>query len=436
MRLRTIVLSLLCLLVFVHSVIAQEGKTVITYGSWIGASGAIEEIIAEFEGKFPHIEVEFRQLEWGGEAAYLETLTVQSIGGVAPDVMQISYALLPQMAQQGILKPIDVYLRRDAQEVDISDFVPIALEATSWNGQTYGLPFELGLWWVNFNKDAFAEAGLADPVQLYRAGEWTWNAMIDSARKITRRDGEGNTLRWGLLTFPGDAGVYPWLWAFGGDLLDSEGTRSVIAQAASIAGISHLHQLMYEERILAFPDWMGIPAVAADWGTTLTQGNFGMQPWWMSMIADYALFEGTWKYDQVPMPPGPLNPETIPSHIHTIAMWSGTEHPDEAWEFIKYLTGEGYERVIRTEPGYATNRFSQLPIWAESFSAIGLEGLQFFDDGIARTRLRPRHAEIREIESLMQSTLHAVWQDEAPVESTLQQLSGQIDAILARQTAR
>lgn len=429
---RLVVLSLLCMLIFSQGLAAQEERTVITYGSWIDASGAIEAIIEDFEAKHPDIKVEFRQLEWGGETAYLEMLTVLAIGGAAPDVMQIHYAILPQMAQQHMLKPIDTYLKREAQEVDVSDFIPLALEATSWDGQSYGLPFELGLWWVNFNKTAFAEAGLADPIQLHSAGEWTWDSMIDSARKITRRDGEGNTQRWGMWTMPGDAGIYPWLWAFGGDLLNGEGTKSLIAQPESIAGISHMHQLLYEERILAFPNWMGIPAIAADWGNTLTQGDFGMQPWWMSLIADYGALNVAWEYDQVPVPPGPVNPETIPSHIHTIAMWEGTEHPDAAWEFIKYLTGEGYEHVISREPGYSTTRRSQFPLWTQSFADIGLQGLQFFEDGIARTRLRPRHAEIREIENLMASALGPVWQDEAPVASALQQLSEQIDVLLAR----
>lgn len=426
-------LPLAIILLAAQSVAAQQEKIVITYGSWIAASGAIEEIIEEFEARHPHIDVEFRQLEWGGEAAYLETLTVLSLGGVAPDIIQVSYAILPQLAQAGILKPVDGYLDRDALEVDLSDFVPIAPEAISWNGQTFGLPFELGLWWVNFNKDAFAEAGLADPIQLYHAGGWTWDAMIDSARKITRRDAEGNTVRWGMWTFPGDAGVYPWLWAFGGDLLNTEGTKAVIGEPASVAGISHLHELMYEERILAYPNWMGVPAIAADWETTLTQGNFGMQPWWMSLIADYTQLNVAWEYDQVPVPPGPVNPVTVPSHIHTIAMWSGTQHPDEAWEFIKFLTGEGYEYVLRRDPGYGAVRRSQLSIWADTFLERGLQGLVFFDEGISRTRLRPRHPHIREIEDLMQSTLNSVWHDEAPIAPTLQQLANQIDIILARE---
>jgi len=301
-------------------------------------SGAIEEIIEAFEAKYPHIDVEFRQLEWGGEAAYLERITLLSVGGVAPDVIQISYALLPQLAQQGILKPVDAYLSRDAHEVNVSDFIPIALEATSWNGHTYGLPFELGLWWININKDAFAEAGLADPVQLYRAGGWTWDAMLDSARKLTRRDAQGRTERWGMWTFPGDAGVYPWLWAFGGDLLDRDGSRAAIGEPASISGISHMRDLMYEEQILAFPHWMGIPAIAADWESTITQGRFGMQPWWMSLIGTYNELNVAWRYDQVPFPAGPASAQTVPGHVHTIAMWDGSKHPDEGLKASSFST--------------------------------------------------------------------------------------------------
>ncbi|HEX6971947.1 MAG TPA: sugar ABC transporter substrate-binding protein [Limnochordia bacterium] len=412
---------------------AADEPVVIRYGHWLTSEtmvAATNRIIDEFEASHPGIEVEFVPVQWGGEQAYLEQITTWVIGGAAPDVMNISYALLPQLAEQGAILPVDAYLARDAREVAPDDFVPIALEATSWNGHQYGLPFELGLWWVNYNEDAFAEAGLQTPASLYRTGGWNWDAMIESARKITHRNADGVVDRWGMWTFPGDAGTYPWLWAFGGRLLSEDGQRAAIGDPGAIEGISFFHRLMYQERILAFPHWMGIPAIATNYDETLTRGAFGMQPWWMSMIGSYAEANVNWSFDQVPIPPGPESPMTVPSHIHTVAIMKGTQHPDAAWEFVKYVTGEGYRRVIEADPAFSVVRRSQFPLWARQYQALDIEGIQFFNEGITRTRLRPRHSRIREIDAMVQQALGAVWRNEAPVASTLEQLARRIDAVL------
>ena len=36
-----------------------------------------------------------------------------------------------------------------------------------------------------YNKTMFEQAGLPDPYELQEAGEWTWEAMLDAAKKLT-----------------------------------------------------------------------------------------------------------------------------------------------------------------------------------------------------------------------------------------------------------
>lgn len=237
--------------------------------------------------------------------------------------------------------------------------------------------------------------------------------------------------RWGIWTFPGDAGLYPWLWAFGGDLLNREGTRPRIADPESVNGIGYMHKLMYEDGIMTFPHWMNIP-IGADWESTLTKGAFGMQPWWNTNVDLYRTMKVQWRFDQVPMPPGPVSPNTIPTHIHTVAIMKNTRQLEAAWRLVKYIGGrEGYARVVR-EQGIGPLRRSLLPLWANVLSQMGVQGLRYFDEGIARTRLRPRHARMLEIEAEVQRSLQPVWRNQAPVKSTLEQLAQKIEAILNR----
>ena len=39
-----------------------------------------------------------------------------------------------------------------------------------------------------YNKTMFEQAGLPDPYELQVAGEWTWDAMLDAAKKLTTGD--------------------------------------------------------------------------------------------------------------------------------------------------------------------------------------------------------------------------------------------------------
>lgn len=411
---------------------AEQAKTVVRFVNW-SAGGLWEQvtrrIIADFEKLNPDIKVEYMPVPWGGEQNYLERITTWVLGDSAPDVIQLSYAILPQLAEQGVLQPVDALINGDTSEVNPTDILPLAREATSWKGKTYGLPFDLSLWWVNYNRDAFAGAGLMDPVALYEQNGWTWEAMELAARKITRRGPDNKVEGWGILTFPGDAGLYPWLWAFGGDLLDRDGTRPRIGETQSVNGIAYMHRLMYENGIMTFPTWTGIP-IGADLDAALTKGAFGMQLWWNTVVGGYRNMKVQWRFDQVPMPPGPVSPNTIPTHIHTLAIMKSTKQLEAAWRLVKYLGGrEGYAPVVR-ELGWGPLRRSLLPLWASTLSQMGVQGLKYFDEGIARTRLRPRHVRMIEIEREVQRSLQPVWRNEAPVKSTLEQLAQKIEVIL------
>ena len=37
-----------------------------------------------------------------------------------------------------------------------------------------------------YNKTMFEQAGLPDPYELQEAGEWTWDAMLEAAKKLTK----------------------------------------------------------------------------------------------------------------------------------------------------------------------------------------------------------------------------------------------------------
>jgi multiple sugar transport system substrate-binding protein len=94
---------------------------------------------------------------WGD---YYPQLSTTFSAGDPPDVAVMHQHRLPDFAGRGLLMPLDQALA-DAG-VDFSDYTQPAQDAATYEGQIFGVPFDIhaSLWHVN--ADLFAEAGLAD----------------------------------------------------------------------------------------------------------------------------------------------------------------------------------------------------------------------------------------------------------------------------------
>ena len=390
-----------------------------------------EEIIPEFHEAYPNIRVEYRPMHWGGWTNYTEQIVTQFVGGVAADVMNLPALGFPSVAGQGILMPLDELIDRDRVEFDFADFLPVAQEAMRWDGRTYGITQNMGIWMAHFNEDKFAEGGLSNPVQLARGGAWTWDAMIDSTKRLARFDNSGENTQWGMITYPEDAGIYPFVWGHGGRLLSEDGTESLIGEPEAVAGIAQIQELMYRDRALAFPWFTGVPQ-RAPWPESINSGSFGLLLWWATLTAS---FEGLqWESDEVPIPPGPNDPNTVPVQFNMISMSAQTQKREAAWEFVKFITGkEQNAGMMALSPGRVPSRASLLPEYFDlQRREWSQEGTQLLLNSINRARLVPQHQEFGRINDLNRRHLRPIWTNDEDPNIALQELDRQIDLLLAQ----
>ena len=52
------------------------------------------------------------------------------------------------------------------------------------SGALWGLPRDVSTFVLYLNNDLIAEAGAADPRELAKNGEWTWDAFLEVAQKV------------------------------------------------------------------------------------------------------------------------------------------------------------------------------------------------------------------------------------------------------------
>src|SRR5690606_38668151 len=84
---------------------------------------------------------------------------------------------------------------------DIEDFFPAILRTWTLNGNLVALPRSNSSHALYYNKELFDQSGVANPGDQVRAGMWTFDAMVESVRRLTiDRSGDG---------IPDQAGIRP-----------------------------------------------------------------------------------------------------------------------------------------------------------------------------------------------------------------------------------
>ena len=98
---------------------------------------------------------------------------------------------------------------------DADDFFPQTIREGTYQGRLYGLNVMFGGEILYYNKTMVREAGLEDPYELAKKGEWTYDVFRRYSIAMTKRDDRDRPIQVGcrIPDFPMFA---PVLWAFGG----------------------------------------------------------------------------------------------------------------------------------------------------------------------------------------------------------------------------
>ena len=123
-------------------------------------------------------------------------LTSLQASGDAPDVFLYYNAGYPSMFAKDMFLPIDDF-------VDFEDgfWAPAknASDLLMWKDKHYMVAGAGVARFIWYNKTILDRNALTDPLELYRAGTWTWETLIEYAAELTQdTDADGNLDQWGL----------------------------------------------------------------------------------------------------------------------------------------------------------------------------------------------------------------------------------------------
>ncbi|MBX3111467.1 MAG: sugar ABC transporter substrate-binding protein [Fimbriimonadaceae bacterium] len=280
--------------------------------------------IPEFERQNPGIKVRFHHFE-----DYPNRVLLSYAGGISPDVIRENTAGNMPWIRRGLDLPLNKYI--DGPDgIDRKDFIPILWDALQYDGETYGVPQDINILGLFYNKDLFDKAGMAYPDE-----NWTWDDLSKAAEKLTKdTDGDGHPEIIGLNMGWNDATFQPFVFQAGGKIWSDDGEKVVIDSPEAAGALKFYKSLMHSYTLSQSSDQRG-----------------GLGPDKFFEAGKVALFiDGSWRtpslkknapnlrFGVAPLPRG-----KYPMSVSGSCFWgisAQTKHPDEAWKLVKFLSSK------------------------------------------------------------------------------------------------
>lgn len=349
---------------------AQQNSVTVTFWNRWGGSRLplMEKQIADFETEHPNIKIDSLVLPQDRlDQKYLTAIA----GGMPPDVMMVyGGTFFPLIVERSGLIPLDEYLKRDKIEGE-RIFLKPDWEAYLYEGKCYGLPLTTGAsrHFLFYDKDQFREVGL-NPEK----PPTTWQELQDYAARLSvKKNGKLERMGFdvnGVQNLP----FMTWLYLNNGKLI-SDDKRTVLF--GNPEGLETLKWMVdYTDRLyggyeplLPFTDEVDPSGRVLRVG--FYSGKVAMTSqgvWYFFMLSQNAPDK---KYGAVLLPYNNRNPKAkvriqyTPGTSYSIPV--GAQHPDEAWEWIKYTCiGKGNKDFFQAQlrPSSVT-KYNEDPYYAE-----------------------------------------------------------------------
>jgi multiple sugar transport system substrate-binding protein len=379
---------------------AAPGGSPAASGGYTGPAASIEyaiwgdpaeidsqtKLVESFEAVNPTIDVKVSVADWD---SYWEKLLTGLAGGAAPDVFAMDGPLAPDYQGRDVLLDLQPLIERDGYDLGQLADQGVGVFKTA-DGKQYGLPRDLNVGVLYYNKKIFDAAGIP-----YPDDTWDWAKLTEVGKQLTLDTNSDGTMdQWGLYTETSDMENY-WLslvWQNGGDFFGADGKSTALTTPEAAGGLQRLQDLIYKDKIMAEP------AIFAETGDAFEQGLAAMEVngSWLVPTHQAAGIE----LGIAPIPSGPAGRFTVVNPTGAV-IYKNTKAPDAAWEFIKYLASPpAQEQLMQLKASLPVSKEVLAGPYASSF-----DGAQVFADSLTYAKAKPSFAGYEEYTTILQTEL-------------------------------
>lgn len=280
----------------------------------------LKTVLREFQNLNPLIKVKLQQVPFSDALNKYKTVAQ---AGLAPDIFRSEIAWTPDLASMGYLMALDTFLSED----DLKDYIPQSLAYNRYRDHIWGIPQVTDCLALLYNKEKLAEA----PDNL--------EAFVTIAKELTnpQKDEYGFFYR-------GDPYWYiPFIWAFGGDMIDAKDLSIKIADQPAVEALQFLIDLRDKHEV--------VPSVM-DFANDYDNQQIGFKAGKYAMIIN-----GPWSTADILAGDAFKNPDNLgigripqgkggygsPVGGHNYVVASNTKHLTASWKLINFLNQPKYQ---------------------------------------------------------------------------------------------
>jgi len=187
--------------------------------------------IGEFTKAHPDVKVTFERQQWTG---IVEKLTTALSSSDSPDVIELGNTQAQAFEAAGALE--DLTAQKAALGGD--DLLQSLVEAGTYNGKFYGVPYYAGARVVLYRKDLFEKSGIAIPT--------TIDELMAAATKL--KADNASTPNFSGMYLPGKNwfAALPFIWVNGGDIAVQDGGswKGVLDSDQSVQGLTEYQKFV------------------------------------------------------------------------------------------------------------------------------------------------------------------------------------------------
>lgn len=323
--------------------VPQTAPTVLIFkhGRLAGNERTLTGLLQEFERRHPGVIVREEVLPSSSDQQH-QYYTMSLDGGHAPfDVLSLDVIWVQEFAKAGWIAPLDDL----STMVGLEDFFPGPIEAATWDGRLYALPWYIDAGVLYYRKDLLERYALAPPR--------TWPEMLRAARLVLDAEQASK-----LVGFVWQGKQYEGLICVALEVLRSNGSDLWAGDRdRAEEGLQFLRDLVWTHKISPLSTGM-----ADEDSTRLLFGEgraLFMRNWpyaWSLLQREGSPVRG--KVGVVPIPafPGFLSTSVLGGWL--LAVVNHSPHHEEARDLVEFLTSSDVQRRMAMELGYNPTRIA------------------------------------------------------------------------------
>lgn len=376
----------------------------------------IQACFDKYMAENPDIKIVNQQVSYGD---FLQTIMTSRVGGTSPDIYNIYSIWAPQLVRANALA---------VPPADITDWVKSGyasgtVGAATIGGQIYGIPTELSVYELVYNKKILAEAGFDHPPA-------TWAELEEMGAKIVQKNGQGVITRAGFTFGPTIANAvhpfYALMYANGTPPFNDDYTKTNLTSPTAIKVLTDMVDL-YKNGITSvgnevkdFPAGGSAMAIMANWQ------KGGLKA---AITSDFDNTIGV-----APIPHDAGTPGGTMLYTFFWAVDASSKVQPEAWALLKWLnepkdnglscTGQMLNNMGALT-GSAADTAAMGDAIKDAFSAPYVEAVA---SGAAKTQ--PNNVQEAQIERILRGYIEQAWTGAMSPTDALTAADSEIQAIL------